>query len=309
MAADDDRTTKDRTDRAAQAYNRLRKLIVHGQLAPGSRIIETEVAERLGVSRTPVRSALQRLQQEGFIVEGRNGERGRGSVSPLTREDARELFQIVGALEGLAAAHPARLSPRERDPLVDRLEDANRKLHALEATQHPNRSSYFDLDSAFHQVYVDAGAGPRLGKLHEVVKPQAERYIRTTIQPSPSLRARRTPDSPLLAAIRPATLVAALWLLLPAVPVGAGATGPGSASGLAAQTLDRADATYDLVIRNGRVLDGAGNPWIAADVGIRDGRIARVGHIVIFDLEQVRDRATYRVLSGPGRKAESEGSR
>lgn len=178
MAADDDRTTKDRTDRAAQAYNRLRKLIVHGQLAPGSRIIETEVAERLGVSRTPVRSALQRLQQEGFIVEGRNGERGRGSVSPLTREDARELFQIVGALEGLAAAHAARLSPQERDPLVDRLEDANRKLHALEATQHPNRSSYFDLDSAFHQVYVDAGAGPRLGKLHEVVKPQAERYIR-----------------------------------------------------------------------------------------------------------------------------------
>ncbi|MFB6240160.1 MAG: GntR family transcriptional regulator, partial [Gemmatimonadota bacterium] len=55
------------SDRSGETYTRLRELIVRGQLAPGSRIIETDVAERLGVSRTPVRSALQRLEQEGFI--------------------------------------------------------------------------------------------------------------------------------------------------------------------------------------------------------------------------------------------------
>ena len=55
------------SDRASQAYRRLRELIVHGRLAPGARIIETEVAGKLGISRTPVRAALQRLQQEGYI--------------------------------------------------------------------------------------------------------------------------------------------------------------------------------------------------------------------------------------------------
>ena len=54
-------------DRGTQAYEHLRELIVLGRLAPGSRLIETEIADRLGLSRTPIRSALQRLMQEGYI--------------------------------------------------------------------------------------------------------------------------------------------------------------------------------------------------------------------------------------------------
>jgi DNA-binding GntR family transcriptional regulator len=57
-----------REDRIVQAYEKLRDLIVWGRLAPGTRIIESDVAGRLGISRTPVRSALQRLQQEGYIL-------------------------------------------------------------------------------------------------------------------------------------------------------------------------------------------------------------------------------------------------
>jgi DNA-binding GntR family transcriptional regulator len=178
MAVSEREEGQDRLGRAALAYDRLRELIVHGQLAPGSRIIETEVAERLGVSRTPVRSALQRLQQEGFIVGGRDGERSRAAVAPLTRDDAGELFEIVGALEGLAAAHAARLAPDGRAGLLERLEKANRRLEDLEGKENPDRARYYDLDSAFHQVYVEAGAGGRLLSLHESVKPQAERYIR-----------------------------------------------------------------------------------------------------------------------------------
>ena len=53
--------------RPAVVYAALRELIVRGQLAPGSRIVETDVASKLRVSRTPVRGALQRLQQEGYI--------------------------------------------------------------------------------------------------------------------------------------------------------------------------------------------------------------------------------------------------
>ncbi|MBA4123515.1 MAG: hypothetical protein H0X72_13765 [Acidobacteria bacterium] len=61
---------------------------------------------------------------------------------------------------------------------------------------------------------------------------------------------------------------------------------------LSAQT---SEAVYDIVIRNRRVLDGAGNPWIVADVAIKDGRFVRIGKIdvTIFDYDKIQDRATY----------------
>ena len=90
--------------RPQQVYERLRELIIDGRLAPGTRIVETDVAARLGVSRTPVRGALQRLQQEGFVVDSPTLQQTRPTVAPLTSEDARELFLLVGALEGLAAS-------------------------------------------------------------------------------------------------------------------------------------------------------------------------------------------------------------
>jgi len=165
-------------DRATSAYQRLRSLIVHGQLAPGSRVVETEVARKLEVSRTPVRSALQRLHQEGFIVGGRGDGLARPMVAPLTREDAHETFEIVAALEGLAAFQVGRLPSLERARVADRLEEANEVLRSLGADGRPNPQRYLDLDNAFHSVYVEAGAGPRLAVLHDSAKAQAERYMR-----------------------------------------------------------------------------------------------------------------------------------
>ncbi|MFN8581068.1 MAG: GntR family transcriptional regulator [Gemmatimonadaceae bacterium] len=92
-----------RAARPEQVYQKLRELIVRGQLAPGSRVIETDVATRLGVSRTPVRAALQRLQQEGFVVDTPSLQQSRPTVAPMTKEDARELFNILAEIEGLAA--------------------------------------------------------------------------------------------------------------------------------------------------------------------------------------------------------------
>ena len=165
-------------DLASEAYTRLRELIVSGRLSPGSRIIETDVADRLGVSRTPVRAALQRLEQEGYIVSAEGGLRWRPTVAPLTREDAEELFHIIGQIEGLPAWRAARLGDDTRGALVARLRDLNGQLlaDADEGTRDPTH--YFDLDSAFHRCYVEAAAGPRLLALHDAVKPQAERYAR-----------------------------------------------------------------------------------------------------------------------------------
>src|ERR1044071_8089396 len=104
--------------RPEQVYVRLRDLIVQGLLAPGSRIVETEIATRLGVSRTPVREALQRLQQEGYVNGSPGAQQSRLTVAPLTRDDVYELLNIVGALEGMGARGAAQLPVTERRNLV-----------------------------------------------------------------------------------------------------------------------------------------------------------------------------------------------
>lgn len=167
-----------RGDRVTSAYQKLRELIVRGRLAPGTRIIESDVAERLGVSRTPVRSALHRLQQEGYVMAMGGSKQGRLLVAPLTEEDARELFHIVGGVEALAAGRSAGLPDAPRERLVETLERLNRELSEAAAEEKPSQNTIFDLDSAFHRKYVEAASGPRLLALHDSVKPQAERYVR-----------------------------------------------------------------------------------------------------------------------------------
>ena len=170
-----------RSDRVSQAYMRLRDLIISGRLAPGTRIIETDVATRLGVSRTPVRSALQRLQQERYVTIPEGGKHARMTVAPLTMDDAQELFEIVGGLEAAAARRAALLGMTARVRVSTQLSEINGAL--LRATQsgRADQNEVFSLDTGFHRAYVEAGAGPRILALHDVVKPQAERYVRLYI--------------------------------------------------------------------------------------------------------------------------------
>src|SRR4051812_29230900 len=115
--------------RPEQVYTRLRDLIVQGLLSPGSRIIETEIASRLGVSRTPVREALQRLQQEGFVMGSPGAQQSRLTVAPLTRTDVHELLNIVGALEGLGAYEAASLDDSKRRALAAGLRGVKAGVH------------------------------------------------------------------------------------------------------------------------------------------------------------------------------------
>lgn len=172
------RTQPERGDRVTLAYRRLRELIVTGRLAPGSRIIETTVATRLGVSRTPVRAALQRLQQEGYVVVASPGQQSRMAVAPLTQEDAMELFGMVSAVEGLAAHGAARRPAQERAGVVPELRALNADLLSASSAQARDVNRVFTLDERFHRRVVEAGAGPRLLALHDSFKPQSERYGR-----------------------------------------------------------------------------------------------------------------------------------
>jgi len=164
-------------DNVSRVYTELRALIISGQLPPGARIAERAVVARMGLSRTPVRSALHRLQQEGFVASvGRAGDQ-RLIVTPLTRGDGREVFLVVGHLEGLAAREAASLPTDRRRKLVHKLRAVNRELAAA-ARAKATPSRLFDLDLAFHAAYVEGVAGPRVVALHRAIKPQSERYAR-----------------------------------------------------------------------------------------------------------------------------------
>jgi len=164
----------------SRVYEALRGVIVWGQLPPGTRIAERAVAERMGVSRTPVRSAMHRLQQEGFITAVGHAREQRLIVAPVTQADGRELFLVVGHLEGLAARLAAGLPATRRKDLVRRMRELNREM-AAESRRGGDTSRIFDLDLAFHRAYVEDVAGPRLLALHDAIKPQTERYARLYI--------------------------------------------------------------------------------------------------------------------------------
>lgn len=171
----------DQFDRATEVYRKLRELIVRGRLAPGARVTETDAATRLGVSRTPIRAALQRLQQEGYVVVSNTGRRARPVVAPLTREDATELFHIVGEIEGLAGRYAAALNPKLRARLADELKTINGELNLASQAKRRDSNLIFELDESFHRRYVEAAAGARLLALHQAIKPQAERYARVYV--------------------------------------------------------------------------------------------------------------------------------
>jgi DNA-binding GntR family transcriptional regulator len=160
------------------AYRKLRELIVRGRLAPGTRLVEADIAERFEISRTPVRSALHRLLQEGYVMAVRSARQSRLAVAPLTKEDSRELYWIVGHIEGLAGRLLARCDPQTRARVIERLKAINAELSVLAQTRHGDPSRIFDLDMGFHRVLVESAAGPRLLAIHAAIKPQTERYWR-----------------------------------------------------------------------------------------------------------------------------------
>lgn len=160
------------------AFQQVRDLIVHGRLSPGMWIVEADLAQRLGMSRTPVRGALQWLQREGYVIEQKNVSKSRMIVAPLTKEDSSELYAMVGHLEGLAGARTAQLPNEKRLEIVRQLRKLNSGLRSISRDQAARAGDIFDLDTSFHSTIVMASAGPRLLALYNAVKPQTERYWR-----------------------------------------------------------------------------------------------------------------------------------
>ncbi|HEV2275457.1 MAG TPA: GntR family transcriptional regulator [Acidobacteriaceae bacterium] len=159
------------------AFEKIRELIVRGQLSPGTWIVEGDLAERLNMSRTPVRSALHLLQREGYVLERKISNKSRMMVAPLTKEDASELYSIVGRVEGFAGRQLGRLPKARRATVAQTLRGLNSQLAKI-AKNRNLAGNIFDVDRKFHQTIVNMGAGPRLLRLHQAIEPQTERYWR-----------------------------------------------------------------------------------------------------------------------------------
>lgn len=128
--------------------NQLEELIVSGELKPGERLDEVELATRFGMSRTPVREALKALTATGLVdMRGRQGV----TVATISIPVLLEMFQMMGAMEGLCAKLAAR-----RATLAEKA--ALNAVHArlIEALSAGDPEVFYAVNSEFHDMLYDA---------------------------------------------------------------------------------------------------------------------------------------------------------
>jgi DNA-binding GntR family transcriptional regulator len=146
---------------ATKAYLKMREAILSGKHLPGEALYEVHIAERFGMSRTPVREALNVLAREGFV----DALPGRGFLVPRwSHQDVRELYELRESLEGFATACAAKnITPAE----IEQLE----KLHDdyVKAT---DWEKLVKLGDTFHNKIVEYGRNKRLTKILDSLKAQ-----------------------------------------------------------------------------------------------------------------------------------------
>lgn len=144
----------------AQIVDSLKEAIATGRLKPGEKISETKLSEDLGISRTPLREAIQTLEAEGFLkVIPRKG----AVVSDFSRKDIEDIYDIKATLEGLAA----RLATEDLTKAkIQKLENINGQLKALTLKGESSVGRFFKLHNEFHDIFLQAGNNDRLYQLN-----------------------------------------------------------------------------------------------------------------------------------------------
>lgn len=139
-----------------QVYRLLRRALLTRQVASGTRLVEVEVAARLGVSRTPVREALRRLESDGVVVRRHGGGLEAAAMPP---SEVRDLFLVRGALDRLAARLASeRAAESDWDPVRAAVAAMGAAI-----TEHGQVSEQFhDHHLAVHAAIYELAFGPRL---------------------------------------------------------------------------------------------------------------------------------------------------
>jgi len=145
----------------------IRDAILKGSLKPGERVSEPDLAERFGISRTPIREAFRQLESEGYLeVIPRKG----AVVASLSERDVEEFYAIKILLEGFAARMAAeKLSAKD----IERLETINERLKQI--AKEGDVKTFFRVHNEFHEVFIKASGNE---KLYEMINQLVMRFKR-----------------------------------------------------------------------------------------------------------------------------------
>lgn len=164
-----------------RAYSEIRRMILRGELLPGEQIREEQLAEACGVSRTPVRDALRRLEAESFIIRN---ESQRSFVAQWSLEDIAEAFQLRALLEGRTARRAATRITAEQ---LRALKACNRRIEAAISGDTPAIGVFLENNRIFHATIMEAAASVRLTNIlasiveQPVVLRTAQQYDRENL--------------------------------------------------------------------------------------------------------------------------------
>jgi DNA-binding GntR family transcriptional regulator len=159
------------------AYSALCEAIVTGTLAPGEQLHDAELCAWLGLSRTPVRDALARLEDEGLVE---TAPQRFTRVAPLLSRDAQDTFPVLASLHALAAELG---TPRLRREDLDRLRAENRAFHEALTINDPELA--YSADDRFHRIFVDASGNPEIDRVLRRLGPRLRRleHLRAGVLP------------------------------------------------------------------------------------------------------------------------------
>jgi DNA-binding GntR family transcriptional regulator len=178
-----------------RAYQEIRRRILDNYYAPAHQVLELELAADLGMSRTPVREALIRLQNERFVqIIPRHGMR----VVPLSIQDLREVYEVLTVLELTAIDRLARSRPDAKKlQAIDRaLDDMDRALRAQDI------DGWVKADESFHRTLVQLSGNSRLAAVADTLWEQGHRARITTVRLRPSLNLSNREHRAVVRAIR-----------------------------------------------------------------------------------------------------------
>lgn len=142
----------------SEVADRLRDLIVQGELEPGDRLNERLLTERFGISRTPLREAIKMLASEGLVELLPN----RGAVvTSITRASALDMFQVMGVLESLAGQLACERATEQDIAEITRLHETMRRHH-----KRRELNEYFRLNQEIHQRIVECAGNSELSNIY-----------------------------------------------------------------------------------------------------------------------------------------------
>jgi DNA-binding GntR family transcriptional regulator len=149
-------------------FENLKQAIIRGDVPPGDRLVESQIAEVLDISRTPVREAMHKLEREGLL---KKLPKGGFAVVNFTREDIEETFGIRSALESYAARLAA-LNHQEEElkPLEEKIKEFQIYLARGEMEELPR------INTEFHSLFYALSKSPKLIKLINDLRDQIFRY-------------------------------------------------------------------------------------------------------------------------------------